>query len=122
MVGHGAVSGVAFTQHFGMTTLGLGPRVVERLDYRLMHPAVARDDIGGRDIQARSIHIADVSAGLLNHQRAGRNIPLLEPEFPKSVGAPAGNIREVERGRTGAAHALSAHHESLPEGQIITPA
>src|SRR5580692_2653756 len=87
-----------------------------------MQSPVARDDVRASNIEAGSIHVADVTAGLFDHQRTGRNVPLFEAELPESVRASAGDVREVECRGTGAAHALRARHEGLPECEVVAAA
>jgi len=49
--------------------------------------------------------VAHQSARLGHHQRAGGTVPWGQAEFKETVIAPAGDIRQVERGSAGAAHA-----------------
>src|SRR5690242_10772689 len=86
-----------------------------------MQAAVGRDYLPDREVECCAFHVAHVAARLFDNQRAGGDIPLLEAEFPKTVDAAAGDVGEVERRRTGAAHALHPRHEGLPEREVVAP-
>src|SRR5258705_11262311 len=87
-----------------------------------MQAAVARDDIGRGDIEARTVHVADVTTRLYNHQRASRDVPLLKTKFPETIHSSARYVGEIEGSRSSAPHALGAHHKGLPEGEIVAAA
>src|SRR5216684_4642209 len=108
-----------FAKHLGVAPLGFGTRRLDNLDHRLMQPAVARDYLPEREVERGAVHVAHVAARLLDQQRARRDVPLLEAEFPKPVDAAACDVGEVQRRRTGAPHALHARHEGLPERKVV---
>ena len=55
--------------------------------------------------------IADETAGLQDQQRAGRDVPRFQSQFPESVGATSRHVSEVERRRSGAADAAALRAE-----------
>jgi len=107
-VAGGGTQHSVFAKHLGVAPLGLGTRRLDNLDHMLMQPAVARDYLPDREVQRCAVHVAHVATRLLDNQRARRDVPLLEAEFPKPVDAAACDVGEVERRRTGAPHALHA--------------
>ncbi|EEF93739.1 hypothetical protein CATMIT_01627, partial [Catenibacterium mitsuokai DSM 15897] len=49
--------------------------------------------------------------GFAHHQRAGGDVPRLQAGFEVGVGAAAGDVGQVERGRAGAAHVFGVEQQ-----------
>jgi hypothetical protein len=78
----------------GLAPIRLRPRLRDRLAHRAIQLAVAREDLARVEIQLSTVQIGH-SAGLGDDQRARRDIPRPQPEFPQRVNPPAGDVAEV---------------------------
>src|SRR5690606_38708510 len=55
----------------------------EELRQRRVDLRVPGDDVAGLEVAVRAVEIADAAARLADDQRAGRDVPLAEPELPE---------------------------------------
>ena len=62
--------------------------------------------------------IADAASCFDDEQRAGGDIPGIEPDFPESVEAARGDIGEVESAGAGAADAGALRDQRVQHGKV----
>ena len=60
----------------------------------------AADDVAALEEVVGALEVADAAAGFADDERAGRNVPLFQPELPEAVDAAGGEVAEVERCRS----------------------
>ena len=82
-----------------------------------MRPLVARTSLLSSRKGAPSKRV--IAPPRFHHQqRTGGGVPWVEMELPEAVDAAAGGVGQVERGGTGAAHAVRAQRELLVEVDV----
>ena len=84
-----------------VTSFRFGTNLAQDFRHFLVDPAVGCEDLRTRQIEWSSIHIGDGAAGLLDQQRARRDVPRLQPEFPEAI-EPAACDRRRNRARRAA--------------------
>jgi len=92
--------------------------LLQKASERQMKVVVGRQNIAGGQHGVSAGNVADIAAGLADQQYAGGDVPLLKPEFPKTIEATGRHIGEVERGRSEASHAAGRRHHRPERSQI----
>src|SRR5436309_1010170 len=87
-------------------------RLLKYLKHRVVDEAVARCDELRVDVEGPSVIMRDATARLFDEQDARSHVPRAQALFVKSVEAPAGDVREVERCGSVAADGLRPHDEA----------
>src|SRR5262245_10291274 len=90
----------------------------ELSEHFIMHQNVRGQDFAALDGEGSAAKIGDFAAGLADDEHARSSVPGIEVEFPKPVKAPAGHVAEIQRGGTGAAHAMRAQRELVIEVDV----
>src|SRR5207245_656613 len=80
-------------------------------DHVVVDPAVARDHRGRVEIHGIAHQIRDPSAGLLDEEAGGGDVPRAEAERPQAVESTGGDPREIEDGGAESTHAAAAKRE-----------
>src|SRR5690242_13236710 len=66
----------------------------------------------------RTVHVADAAARFADQENSRRHVPGVQAELPERVEAPSGDVRQVDRRRTGAAHAVRSHRYLVIEMDV----
>src|SRR6516225_10009407 len=94
----------------------------EQLDQRRVNFGRAADDVSSLSV-LRAIERADVSARLLDEQRARGRVPRAQADLPERIDSAGGDVGEVEGRRAGTPHArgLQAHRAQHVEISLEMP-
>ncbi len=95
------------------------PRAIRRLRRRRapaawkrgVHLGVAGDDVAAIEVAVAAVKVADPAAGLADHERAGRDVPLTSAQLEERVDAARGDVAQVERRGDWTAHAGRFEHD-----------
>src|SRR5207244_4299471 len=96
----------------------LSPGAGDHGEQLAVDAAIRGHGLLARQLMGSSGGVGDPAPRLLDDQATRRQVPGMELPFPEPVQAAAGDVAEVERGGTGAAHPLSMLQRLAPEGQV----
>src|SRR3954465_8853421 len=65
-----------------------------------------------------AVEIRDDSTGLADEQQSGADVPRRKHHLPEGLEAPAGDVSQIESGRSGAAKAGAVEHDRREYLQI----
>ena len=99
-----------------------GSLAAQQREHRLVHAAVARDDVAARTRRRSAGAIAHASARLLDDQEARGDVPRVQLQLPVAVEAAARDVAEVERGAAVAAHGARVLHEAPEVVEVVVVA
>src|SRR5579862_5522711 len=80
---------------------------------RLMDQSVGREHVPIRNLERLPVESRHFAPGFFHNQNSGSGIPRVQVELPESVEAPARDIREIERRRSGATHAMRSERQLM---------
>jgi len=72
----------------------------------------------GNEVVGGTVHVGDGSAGFFDEELSGSHVPGVEPKFPESIEATAGDVGEIDCRGTSAAHSMGNHGELVVEVDI----
>src|SRR5258708_1555291 len=78
-----------------------------------MHHTIRRQSLTAIPFERRTVKAADLASGFFHDQSASGRIPGIEIELPETVEAPAGDVTQVQRRRSGPANAMRMQRDLM---------
>src|SRR5439155_2974152 len=92
----------------------------EGAEKTVVQAAVRRRGLVSGELMGMGREVGHPASRLLDDQAAGRRIPGMKLRFPKGVEAAAGDVAEVECGRSPAPDVLDARHDRFPGAEVVS--